>query len=178
MGEKCANTKDMKHVRLICVLGTGLTFAGCATDKNHFSIETVGPVPSASPATGSANGTLVVYSAFKRNADFNTSDPTHPEHSDYKVLAADGSLVCRVHNVGKTVFEDAVPIGLTPGQYQVVARANGFGYLTIPVVIEPQQNTIVHLEGGDAWPEQWLFNATNAVRLPDGEIIGWKYFGN
>jgi hypothetical protein len=172
----------MKSVSLISILGASVLLSGCmTTNNNNLTLETVGPVPSQPQATStdsSANGTLVVYSAFKRNADFNASDPTHPEHSDYKIFNPDGSVVLKVHNVTKTVFEDAVPVGLAPGKYVVGARANGYGYLKIPVVIEPEQRTVIHLEGGDPWPEQWLFNATNAVRLPGGEIIGWKYTGN
>jgi hypothetical protein len=56
----------------------------------------------------------------------------------------------------------------------VIARANVYGSLTIPVRIEAQQTTILHLEGGGSWPDVSVFNETNAVRLPGGEITGWK----
>jgi hypothetical protein len=41
-------------------------------------------------------------------------------------------------------------------------------------VITPRQYTVVHLEGDGFWPDESVFNKTNAVRLPDGVIIGWK----
>jgi hypothetical protein len=41
-------------------------------------------------------------------------------------------------------------------------------------MIVAQQNTILHLEGGGSWPDESAFNQTNAVRLPDGLIVGWK----
>jgi hypothetical protein len=104
----------MKNLFMICALATSTMLSGCATQESGFSIATVGPVPTGFKATGSANGTLVVYSAYKRNADFNSSDPNRPEHSDYKILNADGSLLCKVHNIPKTIFEDAVPIALAP----------------------------------------------------------------
>jgi hypothetical protein len=164
----------MKSIFLMGILVAGIMLSGCATEKSGFALATVGPVPSESQAAGSGNGTLMVYSAYKRNADFNSSDPNRPEHSDYKILNADGSLLRRVHNITKTVFEDAVPIALPPGKYQVVARANAYGYLTIPVRIVAQQSTVLHLEGGGFWSDESVFNETNAVRLPNGQIIGWK----
>jgi len=36
----------------------------------------------------------------------------------------------------------------------------------------------LHLEGGSSWPNESAFNQTNAVRLPDGQIIGWKAASN
>ena len=159
---------------LICAFMAGLTFSGCVTEKNDFPIATVGPGPSQYRTASSTTGTLVVYSAFKRNADFNTSDPNRPEHSDYKIFNTDGSLLCKVHNVTTTVFEDAVPIDLPPGRYTVGARANEYGYLKIPVMVVAQQRTVVHLEGGGFWPSDSTFDASNSVSLPDGQIIGWK----
>jgi hypothetical protein len=46
--------------------------------------------------------------------------------------------------------------------------------VTVPIIIVAQQNTILHLEGGGSWPDESAFNQTNAVRLPDGIIVGWK----
>jgi hypothetical protein len=165
----------MKNVLMICAVAASIVLCGCAANnKAGFAIATVGPAPMESPVTGSGDGTLMVYSAFRRNADFNTSDPNRPEHSDCKILNADGSVLRRVHNIGKTVFEGAVPVSLPPGKYEVVARANEYGYLTIPVRIEPQQTTSIHLEGGGFWSDESQFNDANSVRLPNGEIIGWK----
>jgi hypothetical protein len=165
----------MKNVLMMCAIAASIVLSGCATTPSSSPVlDTVGPAPLASPVTGSGNGTLMVYSGYKRNADFNSSDPNREEHSDYKILNADGTLLRKVHNVTKTVFEDAVPVSLPPGKYQVVARANAYGYLTIPVRIEPKQTTVLHLEGGGFWSDESLFNATNSVRLPDSEIIGWK----
>lgn len=164
----------MKNILMICALAAGVMLSGCATNKGDLKFDTVGPVPSESPVTGTGDGTLMVYSGYKRNADFNSSDPSRPEHSDYTILDADGTFLRRVHNISKTIFEDAVPVALAPGKYEVVARANGYGMLTVPVRIEARQTTIVHLEGGYTWSNTSLFNETNTVRLPDGTIIGWK----
>jgi hypothetical protein len=47
-------------------------------------------------------------------------------------------------------------------------------YVDVPKVIAAGQTTILHLEGGGFWPDESAFNKTNAVRLPDGLVIGWK----
>jgi hypothetical protein len=165
----------MKGLSKMGTIAAGIALlAGCVTGTARFTSDIVGPVPSTSVSDDSTNGTLVVYSAYKRNADFNSIDDNRPEHSDYKILSNDGRLLRRVHNLGATPFEDAVTVELPAGKYQVVARVNGYGYLTIPVLIESQRSTVLHLEGGGFWPEGSGFNQTNAVRLPDGQIIGWK----
>ncbi len=126
----------------------------------------------------STNGTLVVYSAYEVNADFNARDPYRPEYSDYNIFSSDGGVIRRVHNNSGTNLQNPLPVSLPKGEYRVVALANGYGLVTVPVIIEPNQNTVIHLEGGDHWPNESAFNQTNAVRLPDGQIVGWKATSN
>jgi hypothetical protein len=164
----------MKTFFTLIAIAAGALLSGCATGKNGLALDTVGPPLPQPTATISNNGTLVVYSAYEVNADFNARDPNRPEYSDYKILTTDGKLLQRVHNNSGTILQDAVPVALPPGKYNVVARANGYGYVTVPVMIVAQQNTILHLEGGGSWPDESAFNQTNAVRLPDGLIVGWK----
>lgn len=165
----------MKTIFTLMLITAGALLSGCAT-SNRLVLDTVGPpmfqpTPTSSTST---NGTLVVYSAFRRNADFNSRDPYRREYSDYKIFSPDGKLLQRVHNNSGTGFQDAVPVALPPGQYQVIARANGYGFVTVPVIIAARQNTILHLEGGGSWPDESAFNQTDAVRLPDGQIVGWQ----
>jgi len=63
---------------------------------------------------------------------------------------------------------------LPAGTYRVVARANGYGIVTVPVVIEKNQVTTVHLEGGGSWENEVARSQSDAVRLPDGRIVGWR----
>jgi hypothetical protein len=170
----------MKNSFTLIAIAAVALLSGCATGKNGLALDTVGPPPFPLAATRSTltNGTLVVYSALRRNADFNALDPNRPEYSDYKILTSDGKLLQRVHNNSGTILQDVVPVQLPPGKYNVIARANGYGYLTIPVIIAAQQTTMLHLEGGGSWPDESAFNQTNAVRLPDGQIIGWKVATN
>ena len=167
----------MKAPLNLIVISAGTLLTGCATSNgNKLSLDTVGPPVSqlATSSSPSANGTLLVYSAYEVNADFNARDPNRPEYSDYEISTTDGKLLQRVHNNSGTMLQDAVPVTLPVGKYQVKARANGYGLVTVPVIIVAQQSTILHFEGGGFWPDESVFNQTNAVRLPGGLIIGWK----
>ena len=53
------------------IIAVGVLLAGCATGKSEITLDTVGPVPGQPAAITSNNGTLVVYSAYAVNADFN-----------------------------------------------------------------------------------------------------------
>jgi hypothetical protein len=163
----------MKNILSISCLIGGLVLAGCATGHRNLTLDSVGPAP-AQPSVASADGTLTVYSGFKVNADFNSTDPNHREYSNYKIFAADGKLLQLVQNDTGLAQGSPAPISLAPGNYRVVARANGYGIVTVPVVIQAGNLTIVHLEGGYVWPDKSEFNQTNTVRLPDGGIVGWR----
>ena len=65
-------------------------------------------------------------------------------------------------------------VQLPVGTYRVVARANGYGVVTVPVIIRADQVTTVHLEGGPSWQNRSQLGQSNPVRLPDGEIAGWR----
>lgn len=165
----------MKAFFNLMVLSAGAILSGCATG-NGLVLGTVGP-PISQPTKASStstNGSLTVYSAFRRNADFNARDPFRPEYSDYEIFSATGRLLQRVHNNSGTIFQDAVSLELPPGKYAVRARANGYGLVTVPVIVEARRDSVLHLEGGGCWPDEPVFNQTNAVRLPDGLVIGWK----
>ena len=169
----------MKFSATILALLAAALLSGCGTGPgpNGLVLDPVGPalLPS-TPMTDSVspNGTLVVYSAYRRNADFNARDRNRPEYSDYEIFSSAGALQQRIHNNSGTILQEVVPVTLPAGKYKVKARANGHGFVVIPVVIEAGRSTVVHLEGGGFWPNESVFNQTNAVRLPDGLVIGWK----
>jgi hypothetical protein len=167
----------MKTSFTLTLFAAAMLLVGCASNRNQLTLDAVGP--SAQPMEGNSTlGTLVVYSAFKRNADFNSADPNRQEYSDYRILTANGDLLRRVHNNSGTIFQDVVSVSLAPGKYQVAARANGYGYVIVPVVVEAQHSTVLHLEGGPPWPDTSVFNQTNSVRLPDGQIVGMRAASN
>lgn len=148
------------------ILAAAVLLAGCATSKSGMTIDTVGPVLGQSAVIGLTKGTLVVYSAYDVNAGFNNRDSRKPVYSDYDIQASDGKSLQTVHNNSGTILQDAVEVGLPPGKYRVKAFANGYeGRVTVPVIIEAGRTTMIHLEGGDFWPDESVFNQTNAVRF-------------
>lgn len=164
----------MRTLFALSAIIAGAALSGCATDKSNMALDTVGPIPTRAAPADSTSGILVVYSAYKVNADFNMEDPYRPEYSDYKIYNADGKLLRRVHNNSGTILQEPASVNLPAGNYRIIARVNGYGFLTIPVMIETRRTTVLHLEGGNAWPDKSAFNQTNAVQLPDGRIVGWK----
>jgi hypothetical protein len=167
-------TKFVKIIFILLPAVAAAFLSGCATEKQGLVLNPVGPPPSPSSPASSGAGALVVYSADKVNADFNARDPDRREYSDYQIFTATGKLLRWVRNSSGTILQDPATVSLPPGKYRVVARANGYGHVTIPVFIVAQQKTILHLEGGNPWPDASIFNPTNAVYLPDGQAVGWK----
>jgi hypothetical protein len=55
---------------------------------------------------------------------------------------------CKRRNDNGTSWEGPAEVQLPPGKYRVVARANGYGTVTVPVTVAAKQTTTVHLEGG------------------------------
>src|SRR5580700_6949874 len=164
----------MKRHLTLAAACISLLLAGCATSNHSLVLQGVGPNPTAAANTTSTQGTLLVYSAYEVNADFNTRDPHRPVYSDYRILTPDGRLQQLVHNNSGTMLQRPLQVDLPAGTYHIVAQANGYGLVTVPVAIAAGQDTIVHLEGGFRWPNKSAFNQSNAVRLPNGEIVGWN----
>jgi len=164
----------MKLGIVLTLGGLGLVLLGCAINYHRLTLECVGPAPGSAADRVAAEGTLIVYSAYTVNADFDRRDIRRPEYSDYRLLAADGTALQRVANNSGTILQGPRLVALPPGEYRVVACANRYGWVTVPVRIKAGLTTIVHLQGGVTWPGQPEFTAATAVRLPDGEIVGWK----
>lgn len=148
--------------------------AGCAGMKSGLVLDTVGPIPGSSAPSTTGQGTLIVYSAYQVNANFESQNPTRRQHSDYKLLDQDKKPLERIHNVTGDIIQDALPVNLAPGKYFVVARSNGYGIVTVPVIIAADRKTVLHLDNGNRWPNGTAIDASDAVQLPDGEIVGWR----
>jgi hypothetical protein len=115
----------------------------------------------------------MVYSAYEQGAEFN-SPYYRRQFTDYKILSADGKLLQPVHNDTGALVEAPKRVPLPVGSYRVIARANSYGEVIVPVVICANQVTTVHLEGSPAWPNGREIAKSNPVRLPHGEIAGWR----
>jgi hypothetical protein len=164
----------MKACVFFAVGGLGLLLAGCATSNRAMVLDGVGPDPTAPVNTRAAMGSLLVYSAYEVNANFNSRDSRRPFYSDYRILNPDGQLQQAVVNDSGTVLQRPKLVELPAGTYHVIAQANGYGFVIVPVTIVGGQTTLVHLQGGVPWPGHPAFTESNAVRLPDGQIVGWK----
>jgi hypothetical protein len=115
-----------------------------------------------------------VYSARNVTPDFNRRDPNRAEYSDYKIFGQDGHFQQWVHNSAGGILQRPKRVELTAGRYRIAAQANGYGVVSVPVVIVAGQDTVVHMEGSFNWARVPGFDPAEAVRLPGGEIVGWK----
>ena len=153
------------------LLLAALPLVGCASNGHGLVLAPVGP-PDLRPGPG-ADGSLVVFSAYDQNAQLN-SLLYRRVHSDYTILTANGKLLRTVHNDNGTSAESPKEVALPAGRYQVAARANSYGAVTVPVVICSDQTTTVHLEGGNPWGTNAPSVQADPVRLRNGEIVGWR----
>jgi hypothetical protein len=157
------------------LIALAFLFAGCASHKTLIISSPVGPAPQTKPSTG-APGTLVVYSARDPKSDI-LDLPYLCPHSDYAIYSSTGSLVQKVHNSTDAVIERPANVPLPEGSYRVEARVKGGQKVIIPVVIQPARVTAVHLETGVSVQNDVALVQSNPVRLPTGEIVGWRAEG-
>jgi hypothetical protein len=162
----------MKLIIPASLLVTAALVAGCVSPQRGLVLDPIGPPDSPLTAAGS-NGTLVVFSAFDSQADFNDL-PYLRHYTDYKITDSGGNLLQTVHNDDHNWLEGPKRVQLPVGAYSAVARANGYGVVTVPVIIRPDQVTTVHLEGSPSWQNRSQMSQSKPVRLPGGEIAGWR----
>jgi hypothetical protein len=164
----------MKTLISWALLVLAACLSGCASSEHELVLAPVGPPPSSAPAVTGAPGSLVVFSALEPAPSFN-SITYRKQYTDYRVFSADGkNLVQAVHNDTGKLLEGPRTVELPEGNYRVIARANGYGTVTVPVTIKPNRLTMVHLEGGTWWPSRSTIFESEPVRLPDGQIVGWR----
>jgi len=143
-----------------------LAATGCSTTHHLAVTQPVGPDKLKVARTG----TLEVYTATEEYADGDNSY-SYP-HTDYLVYNGRGQKVECVHNHLGIMDETPALTELPPGSYMVVAEAEGYGRVRVPVVIEPNRKTVVHLERGWKAPENT--QASDLVHMLDGQAIGWR----
>lgn len=144
---------------LLAILG------GCATSPPLTLDQPVGPA-KARPAVAHDEGHLVVYSLSyvgSMDADFERY-----VHSPYTIYTADGKEIRSVANQTGLFNGDPENVTLPAGEYRVKAESSR-GWVSLPVVVESAQTTVVDLNR-EWWPDHAL--ADQAVTLPDGSVIG------
>ena len=152
---------------LVCLIALA---SGCAFNRQVVLDTAVGP-PRRLAESRTDEGGLVVYSGFDLGGGGMDSDYNH--HSDYKIYSLDGKVLKKVSNRVSTILEDPATVNLPPGKYKAVAKAAGFGMVTVPVVIEAGRTTFVRLDGSELTSGRKT-STNDFVRLPDGLVIGWR----
>jgi hypothetical protein len=156
----------------LLALCAAAALTGCVQGRRPLVLDTVGPA-MANHSVVETNGSLVVFSAFDPTPHF-SSLSYRIYYTDYRVLSEDGTLLQSVQNDTGTALEGPKTVSLPPGKYCIVARANGYGRVTVPVLIEARRTTTVHLEGSAASETGASAVHEELVRLPDGRIVGWR----
>ncbi len=178
--------KDIMKYLSASVLGTAMIFlAGCATSSTLTVTNPVGPAPTEHANTAGACS-LEVYSArvrapidpnkeeFLWNNDFGRNDFLYePAHTDYTIYTQDGKVFQHVKNARN--YEDSQPavVNLPPGTYRIHTRARDFGWVNVPVVIEPGKLTVVDVQR-EPNPVEESVDRGDAVVLGGERIIGWR----
>jgi hypothetical protein len=178
MGKDNGKTRQFGAMIMACVVTVS-----CASPPKPTAATPVGPPPYETSKSG-RSGQLQVYTA---RESFDWSDayrdeylagnfvdrPQEKAHSDYRIYTPKGKLVQRVRNAKNP--EDAKPalVSLPAGDYWVKAEAEGYGVVTLPVVIQPGERTPLHLEKG--WqPRTPPAQPDAIVQLAPHYPIGWR----
>ncbi len=146
---------------------------GCASRRHEVVLDPVGPAPGETHLQGS-NGFLVVYSALD-SRPVSTDSLYRDRYTGYTIKSADDrEILKKVRNDNGRLLGNPEKVELPVGTYRVQAEANGYGQVEVPVTIKPHQVTAVHLEGAFWWPRASQIFESDPVRLPRGEIVGWR----
>lgn len=161
----------MKVFHRCCWISLVMVLSACSFRTNPTVLQTVGPAPAESSMNSKAakQGYLVVYSAWSSFVDPGSVG----HHSRYTVTADDGSLTREVINYADRFDEGPIRLPLPPGAYRVTARSAHAGRVVVPVIIKEREATFVYLDGS-SHPQTTVARQENAVKLPDGEIVGWS----
>lgn len=175
----------MRYASLIVMSTAAVCLVGCASAA---PVAVVGPVGPARTACAKASGrsSLQVYSArvrapvdvnkeeFLWNNDFGKNDFLYElAHSDYTICTWDGKVLQHVRNARNLDDPEPAVVPLPPGQYEVKAKASDDGVVTIPVVVEAGELTMVNLQRGEN-PVVDSVAKANAVLLGGYRIVGWQ----
>ena len=163
----------MRIKTALFLIGAIPLLASCAS--HPVALAPVGPGPSAGGSTAGGSGRLEVFSGLAEESDNQnqgSKDPVWYQHTDYTVYDARGKLVEHVDNTVGHYAKAPRLVSLHTGNYRVKARASEGQLVEVPVVIERDRTTLVHLD------EQWTLPPdtpkTEIVCAPDGYPVGWR----
>lgn len=157
----------MKSINL--VLGTAIIWVltGCSTTP--VVLDPVGPPPPGATAP-LHQGYLKVFTTTEARKD---GEDTYYPHSGYHIYTASGVRWKYVPNRIDVTDESPMVVVIPVGNYKVVARADGYGRITVPIVINGGMLTEVNLE---TWNRRKtsVSNEAAVVQLPNGYAVGWR----
>jgi hypothetical protein len=163
----------MRINTMLCLIGVIPLLASCAS--HPVALAPVGPGPFADSSTFAGTGRLEVFSRLAEESDNQnqaSKDPVWYQHTDYSLYDARGKLVKHVDNTVGHYGKAPRLVSLPAGNYTVKARASDGLLVEIPVVIERDRTTKVHLD------EQWKLPPgtpdTEIVCAPGGYPVGWR----
>jgi len=141
---------------------------GCAATRPALTLDPVGPRGS---GFGLANqGYLQVFSETEAH---DVGRIIYYSHSSYSIYTTTNKYFKGVINHAGNTDQSAMVVTLPAGKYQVVARAEGYGLVTVPVVIVGGKTTILYLERS-GMPETQDLTEAELVRFPQGYVIGCR----
>lgn len=157
----------MKGINFILGAAIASMLAGCSTTP--IVLNPVGPPPPGATAPPH-QGYLQVYTPTEAR---NEGEDTYYPHSGYHIYTASGVRWKHVPNRIDTTDESPMVVVLPAGNYKIVARADGYGRITVPVVINGGTLTEVNLE---TWNRKKTppNNEAAVVQLPNGYVVGWR----
>jgi hypothetical protein len=164
----------MKINTTSCLLGIIPLLASCA---QPITLAPVGPNPFAGRSSSVGTGCLQVFSRLAEQSDDQNQgggggNPVWYQHTDYNVYDAKGKLVKHVDNVVGHYSTSPRLVSLRPGNYTVRSQAKGWLSVKVPVVIEADRTTKVHLD--ENWQPPAGTPKTDLVTAPDGYPAGWS----
>jgi hypothetical protein len=160
---------EMNCCSRFLILGTTLlALDGCV--NTPVVLDAVGPVPK-EHRKYVGEGRLIVFTAAE---EYNVGDTTtYRPHSAYHIHDGNGKRFKYVLNHTGVMDEMPQSVLLPAGNYTLRARAERLGWVIVPVLVKENQSTEVHLDS--TWKAPPGFeNDESLVRLPSGQIVGWR----
>lgn len=133
-------------------------------------LSSVGPAPVTPATPARPSGYLRVYTA---TDPYPSGDTTYYyPHTGYRIYDASGKLWGYVPN--HTSNEDEIPTEVTipAGEYTIKAQSDLYSLVVLPVVIQADRTTEIHLDSG--WNPPSNASTNEIVYLPNGEAVGWR----
>jgi hypothetical protein len=168
------SVQNMKS-KIIFLSGAAIlpVLTGCATAP--MALSPVGPESAGKVAAVSKNnkGYLQVFSATEKSIPMATDDPVSFDlHTGYEIHDQSGRNVRFVQNHASNMDEWPDQVALPAGTYNIMAASSCCGQVSVPVVIQAGQRTVVHLDRN--WFPPSSISNSRLVYLPDGEAVGWS----